>query len=153
MKFHDIFGLPYEPNPFVIDVSLLKERFRDTQAICHPDSWASKGSVRSPCLVNICFTKDMFMLKDKQDIAQALSARVNEAYSCLLKPLSRAEYILARHHIPISEKDQVDDLDFMSEIMEARETIAEAQDEDDVSALVDENRGYWACCFEGFETF
>jgi len=50
MKFHDIFGLPYEPNPFVIDVSLLKERFRNTQAICHPDSWASKGSVR-PVLV------------------------------------------------------------------------------------------------------
>ena len=93
------------------------------------------------------------MLKDKQNTAQALSARVNEAYSCLLKPLSRAEYILARHHIPISEEDQVDDLDFMSEIMEARETIAEAQDGDDVSGLVDENRGYYPCCLEGFEIF
>ena len=44
-RLHDIFGLPYHPNPFAIDVTALKQKFREAQAICHPDSWASKGSV------------------------------------------------------------------------------------------------------------
>ncbi|RDB28426.1 Iron-sulfur cluster co-chaperone protein HscB, mitochondrial [Hypsizygus marmoreus] len=120
-RFHDIFDLPYEPNPFLVDVSLLKKRFRDAQSICHPDSWASKGS-------------------NKQDVAQALSARINEAYQGLLNPLSRAEYILQRHHIPVSETDQVNDMQFMSEIMEARETIEDAENESDVLSVMGETR-------------
>lgn len=43
--YHEVFGLPYEPNPFDVDLTLLKRRFREAQGICHPDSWASKGSV------------------------------------------------------------------------------------------------------------
>ncbi|KAG5635572.1 hypothetical protein H0H81_010757 [Sphagnurus paluster] len=114
--------LPYEPNPFVIDVAILKQRFRNAQAQCHPDSWASKGS-------------------NKQDIAQALSARINEAYQSLLNPLSRVEYILQQHHVPVSETDQVDDAGFMAEIMEARETIEEAEDGSDVENLLKQNTG------------
>jgi molecular chaperone HscB len=45
-RLHDIFGLPYQPNPFAVDVATLKQKFREAQAICHPDSWASRGSVR-----------------------------------------------------------------------------------------------------------
>ncbi|KAG5647994.1 hypothetical protein DXG03_007028 [Asterophora parasitica] len=77
--------------------------------------------------------------KNKQDIAQALSARINEAYQGLLNPLSRAEYILQRHHVPISETEQVDDIEFMSEIMESREIIDEAEDRSEVESLVDQN--------------
>lgn len=44
-RLHDIFGLPYHPNPFTVNVATLKQKFREAQAICHPDSWASKGSV------------------------------------------------------------------------------------------------------------
>jgi hypothetical protein len=43
--YHQIFGLTYDPNPFIVDVSLLKRRFRQAQAICHPDAWASQGPV------------------------------------------------------------------------------------------------------------
>lgn len=53
VKYHDIFALPYEPNPFVIDTTVLKQRFREAQSICHPDSWASKGSVRGIPLFSI----------------------------------------------------------------------------------------------------
>lgn len=53
VKYHDIFALPYEPNPFVIDIAVLKQRFREAQSICHPDSWASKGSVRGIPLFSI----------------------------------------------------------------------------------------------------
>jgi hypothetical protein len=45
-SYHDIFGLPEEPNPFVIDTAELKRRFRQAQAICHPDAWSTKGQVR-----------------------------------------------------------------------------------------------------------
>ena len=44
--YHDLFELPYEPNPFRVDARALKERFRRAQAVCHPDAWVSKGSVR-----------------------------------------------------------------------------------------------------------
>ncbi|KAG6842205.1 hypothetical protein C0991_000175 [Blastosporella zonata] len=120
IKHHEVFGLPDEPNPFIIHIPTLKERFRSAQALCHPDSWATKGS-------------------NKQDVAQALSARINEAYQCLLNPLSRAEYILERHHIPVSETDQVNDMQFMSEIMEARETIEDATSITEVEPLIYHN--------------
>lgn len=74
-------------------------------------------------------------------MAQALSARVNHAYQTLLHPLARAEYILERNHVPISEGDQVQDMMFMAEIMEARETIDDAEDPAEVHALFDENEG------------
>lgn len=70
-----------------------------------------------------------------------MSARVNHAYQTLLDPLSRAEYILERNHVPISEGDHVDDMMFMAEIMEARETIDEAQGVAEVQALFEENEG------------
>ncbi|KAJ6519822.1 hypothetical protein C8R45DRAFT_952828 [Mycena sanguinolenta] len=118
--FHDIFALPSHPNPFVVDTVLLKRRFREAQAACHPDSWASKG-------------------QHKQDIAQSLSSRVNEAYNSLLHPLRRAEYILEQNGLPMSENDKLDDLEFITEIMEARENIEEAADQDELAHIVDEN--------------
>ena len=44
-SFHEIFSLPPDANVFKIDTSLLKQRFREAQSICHPDTWASKGEV------------------------------------------------------------------------------------------------------------
>ncbi|KAJ7492615.1 hypothetical protein FB451DRAFT_1219038 [Mycena latifolia] len=120
VPFHDLFALPARPNPFVIDPVLLKRRFREAQAVCHPDTWASKG-------------------QHKQDIAQALSARLNEAYNALADPLRRAEYILEQNGLPIAEGDQLDDLEFISEIMQMRESIDEAQDADELARIVDDN--------------
>ncbi|KAG6890072.1 hypothetical protein C0992_003170 [Termitomyces sp. T32_za158] len=82
---------------------------------------------------------DGIVRKNKLEVAQALSARINEAYNCLLKPLPRAEYILGRHHIPVSETDQIDDIEFISEIMEARETIQDATDKSQVENLAEKN--------------
>jgi hypothetical protein len=42
---HQLFELPYEPNPFTINMPLLKKRFLEAQAICHPDTWSTKGPV------------------------------------------------------------------------------------------------------------
>ncbi|KAF9453819.1 Co-chaperone Hsc20 [Macrolepiota fuliginosa MF-IS2] len=119
---HELFGFSYEPNPFIVDPSAMKQRFRQAQAACHPDTWTSKGP-------------------NKQDIAQGLSARVNEAYQTLLRPLARAEYILSRNELPISEHDQVDDATFMMEIMEARELIEDAEEAGELVDLLEDNDG------------
>ncbi|KAF8745576.1 hypothetical protein AX14_006897 [Amanita brunnescens Koide BX004] len=83
-------------------------------------AWSSKGS-------------------QKQDVAQALSARLNNAYQTLLYPLSRAEYILELNQLPMSESDQVNDTTFMSHVMDARETIEEGEDESEIVALAEKN--------------
>ncbi|KAF8203656.1 hypothetical protein BJ912DRAFT_940646 [Pholiota molesta] len=99
---HELFGLPVDPNPF--------QRFREAQASCHPDAWASKSSKEG-------------------DLAHTLSSRLNEAYQTLLHPLARAEYVLAQNGYQMSESDQAEDMAFMAEIMEAREAIDDATSE------------------------
>lgn len=81
------------------------------------------------------------LAQPQQDIAQSLSSRVNEAYNSLLHPLRRAEYILEQHGLPISENDQLDDLEFISEIMQTRESIDEATDADELARILDDNAG------------
>ncbi|KAF8909025.1 hypothetical protein CPB84DRAFT_1665967, partial [Gymnopilus junonius] len=122
VSHHQLFSLEEQPNPFLIHLPTLKQRFRQAQAACHPDAWATK----SP--------------KD-QDLAHTLSSRLNEAYQCLLNPLSRAEYILERNGVHISEADQVEDMEFMVDIMEQREAIEEAgaEDPDRVQQIVEAN--------------
>ncbi|KAF8973927.1 hypothetical protein BDZ97DRAFT_1648348 [Flammula alnicola] len=123
ISHHDLFGLPSEPNPFVLDLHTLKKRFLEAQAACHPDAWASKSPKEG-------------------DLAHTLSSRINQAYQCLLHPLSRAEYILEQHGLQMSESDQVEDMEFMMEIMEARETIDDAipENRDTIEKLVDSNQ-------------
>jgi len=43
---HALLGLPYGPNPFVVDTGELKRRFLEAQRLCHPDGWATRSEVR-----------------------------------------------------------------------------------------------------------
>lgn len=70
-----------------------------------------------------------------------MSARVNEAYRTLLKPLYRAEYILGRDSVPVSEEDQEIDSRLMIEIMKARESVDDAEEAGEVVNLMEENDG------------
>jgi len=78
----------------------------------------------------------------EQDLAHSLSSRLNEAYQCLLHPLPRAEYILEKNGLQTSETDQVEDMEFMANIMEARETIDDATPEHrgEVETLIESNQ-------------
>ena len=137
---HELFNLEDKPNPFLVHLPTLKERFRQAQAACHPDAWATKSPVSGFLLflflILICPQRD-------RDLAHTLSSRLNEAYQTLLNPLSRAEYILERNGVHISEADQVEDLEFMGDIMEQREAIEEAGagDSESVHRIVEENDG------------
>ncbi|KAL0581611.1 molecular chaperone [Marasmius crinis-equi] len=120
-RAHDILGVPYHPNPFLVDQSLLKNNFRRSQAACHPDTWASKGD-------------------NKRIAAENLSAEINNAYQTLLNPLSRIEYLLRTNFQPLEETDKVEDLEFLGEIMMAREEIQDAETAEDVEPVLEQNQ-------------
>ncbi|KAH7880743.1 uncharacterized protein C8R40DRAFT_1081689, partial [Lentinula edodes] len=120
-SYHDIFALPKDSNPFVIDTALLKQRFRQMQATCHPDTWASRGL-------------------DKQDAAHALSSAVNHAYQTLLQPMQRIEYILSANGNPMEETDKLEDNEFLMDIMTAREEIEMADTREEAEPVIRENQ-------------
>ncbi|KAI0655088.1 Co-chaperone Hsc20 [Cubamyces menziesii] len=120
MTYHEMLGTPYEPNPFAVDVRQLKNQFRAVQAVVHPDRWVS----RPP---------------EQQAIAAAMSSRINEALHRLSNPLRRAEYILAREGFAGEESDKLDDMELLMEVMEARESLANAQSPDEVAEIRAEN--------------
>lgn len=115
-------GLPYSPNPFVVDTALLKRRFLEAQRICHPDVWATKT-------------------EPEKEAALELSNTVNAAYKTLTSPLHRIEYILKRNGVELEEADQLNDFELINEIMEAREEIDNVQpgNADRLHGLRDEN--------------
>lgn len=101
------------PNaPFTIDLSALKREFLQLQARAHPD---------------------MHPQTDKKR-AEALSARINEAYKTLQNPLLRAQYLLSLKGIEIAEDEtaKVEDPELLMEVLEAREQIEEAESEEDL---------------------
>ncbi|KAI0756981.1 Co-chaperone Hsc20 [Daedaleopsis nitida] len=120
MTLHEMLGVSYEPNPFIVDVAALKNQFRAVQAVVHPDRWVAKP-------------------QDQQAVAAAMSSRVNEALHRLSSPLRRAEYILAQEGLAGEETDKLDDMELLMEVMEAREGLANAQSADEVGEIRAEN--------------
>ncbi|KAG7099211.1 hypothetical protein E1B28_001078 [Marasmius oreades] len=117
---HTVLDIPYSPNPFEIDEATLKRNFRQSQAACHPDAWSSKGP-------------------DKHNTAEQLSAAINNAYQTLLNPLSRIEYLLAANSCGLDETDKVDDLEFLDDIMTAREKIHNTEAKEDLEVVTQQN--------------
>ncbi|KAG2350356.1 Co-chaperone Hsc20 [Suillus weaverae] len=119
ISYHDILGLPYEPNPFVVDAALLKRRFIEAQRVSHPDAWATKSEFQ-------------------RDVALHVSNTLNAAYKALSSPLHRIEYILQRNGLMTAEADPLEDPELISEIMEVREEI-EAGNIERIRTLEEDN--------------
>ncbi|THV04947.1 hypothetical protein K435DRAFT_149025 [Dendrothele bispora CBS 962.96] len=117
--YHDIFSLPSGGNAFKIDTSLLKQRFREAQSVCHPDTWASKG-------------------ENEEEAAQILSSLVNHAYQTLSNPLSRLDYILKTNGLPFAEDDRVEDTDFLANVLMMHEDLQEAESQQEVERIESE---------------
>lgn len=66
--------------------------------------------------------------------AEALSARINEAYKTLQNPLLRAQYLLSLRGIEVAEDEtaKVEDPELLMEVLDAREQIEEAESEEDL---------------------
>jgi molecular chaperone HscB len=101
----------------------LRNEFLKLQATAHPD--------RHP--------------PERKAAAEALSARINEAYKTLQSPLSRAQYLLSLRGNDTTMDDaaklgaDADDQMLLMEVLELREQIEEAETEDQIKDIKKEN--------------
>lgn len=120
---YDLFPrtVPLGPPPagaFEINLSDLKREFLQLQSLAHPDRHGNASKAK----------------------AEGASARINEAYTTLLSPLRRAEYILSLHGVEVAdESEATDDEDLLIDILEIRERIEEASMQDEIELLKTEN--------------
>ncbi|KAI4609807.1 hypothetical protein J4E80_008453 [Alternaria sp. BMP 0032] len=110
---------PPPEGPFAIDLSALKKEFLQLQARAHPDLHPQADKKR----------------------AEALSSRINEAYKTLQNPLLRAQYLLSLRGIEVAEDEtaKVEDPELLMEVLDARESIEEAESEEDLVEMRERN--------------
>lgn len=111
---------PPPAGPFAIDLRALRNEFIQLQAAAHPDRQPGGSDKRR---------------------AEALSARINEAYRTLQSPLLRAQHLLHLRGIDVAEDERlkVEDPELLMEVLEAREAIEEAETEEEVLAMKESN--------------
>ncbi|KAI5370267.1 Putative DnaJ domain, co-chaperone Hsc20, co-chaperone HscB oligomerization [Septoria linicola] len=117
---------PAGPPPnaaFSPDLRQLRKEFLQLQAKSHPDLAPS----------------------NRKSHAEALSARINEAYKTLQDPLRRAQYLLAQQGIDVEDESaKLDaagggDAELLMEVMEAREAVEDVEEEEDLAGIREEN--------------
>jgi molecular chaperone HscB len=109
-----LFGLPQRQ---ALDRAALDARRRDLQAQVHPDRFAAEGAAA-------------------QRIAMQWAVRVNEAYSRLKDPLSRAAYLCELRGVPVdAERNTAMPAAFLVQQMQWREALDDAAGLADVQAL------------------
>jgi molecular chaperone HscB len=101
-----------------VDLSVLPQTYQQLQRLTHPDKFAS-GS------------------EQEKLVAIQKNAQVNDAYSVLKSPLSRAEYLLSLRGIDLQHEQQtIKDTAFLMQQMDWREELAEiAEQTDPLGAL------------------
>jgi len=116
MNYFELFSFTPSYN---LDTALLAERYHELQRAVHPDKFAHSSE------------------QDKR-IAVQRTAQVNDGFTTLKDPLSRAEHILALQGIDLRhESTTVKDTVFLMQQMEWREAledIAHSQTPEDVIA-------------------
>jgi molecular chaperone HscB len=115
MNYFELFNIPVS---FDLDLSVLPQTYQQLQRLTHPDKFAS-GS------------------EQQKLVAIQKNAQVNDAYSVLKSPLSRAEYLLSLRGIDLQHEQQtIKDTAFLMQQMEWREELAEiAEQTEPLSAL------------------
>ena len=115
MNYFELFNLPVS---FDVDLSELPQTYQKLQRLTHPDKFAS-GSEQQKLL------------------AMQKNTQVNDAYTTLKSPVSRAEYLLSLRGIELQHEQQtIKDTAFLMQQMEWREELAEVSEQaDPLSAL------------------
>ncbi|XP_048957716.1 iron-sulfur cluster co-chaperone protein HscB isoform X1 [Canis lupus dingo] len=107
----DYFSLMDCNRAFRVDTAKLQTRYQQLQRLVHPDFFSQRSQT-------------------EKDFSEKHSTLVNDAYKTLLAPLSRGLYLLKLHGVEIPEgTDYKMDRQFLMEIMEINEKLAEAQSE------------------------
>ncbi|XP_021930696.1 iron-sulfur cluster co-chaperone protein HscB, mitochondrial isoform X2 [Zootermopsis nevadensis] len=117
-NYFDILGIEQS---FEVKDKELKTKYHKLQNVLHPDRFNAKNV-------------------EERDISERYSALVNKAYSTLLHPLARGLYMLQLHGVNLDEETRQSDPQFLAEIMQANEELAEAQHPEDVKELDNANR-------------
>ena len=110
MNYFQLFNLPVSLN---LDKAQLSRAYQTLQQLTHPDKFASGSD-------------------QEKRIALQKNAQVNDAYSTLKHPLSRAQHILALRGIVIDgEQHTMQDTAFLMQQMELREALEDAKQNED----------------------
>lgn len=100
---------------FAIDLAELEARYLERSRLVHPDRHAA-----APAAERVA--------------ALQQSMTLNQAYQALRRPISRAEYLLARYGVTIEANTPLD-ASFLMDVLEEREELAEAKVARDRSRL------------------
>ncbi|XP_067935520.1 iron-sulfur cluster co-chaperone protein HscB-like [Watersipora subatra] len=109
------------PVNYELDTQNLTKLYRRIQHRLHPD-------------------KAVQLSQEEKEFADKHSTAVNHAYEVLLKPVSRALYMLSLNGLSIEEGDLEMDPEFLMDIMERNELVSDNDDEEHLRALFDDNR-------------
>lgn len=113
-QYFQLFNLPEQ---FPLDTQALEQRYRALAAQFHPDKYTTANPF-------------------EQKQALMMSATINQAYTTLKSPIDRAAYLLQQHNInPDDPHNTQIDPEFLMQQMQWRETLAEAQAEQDTTEL------------------
>jgi len=104
LDYYSIFGLE---KSFSVDVLELSQTYKQLQRQLHPDKFSQADA-------------------DDKDVSEEWSALVNDGYKILQKPLPRALYLLQLVGFPLEEEGIDIDPEFLGEVMELNEEVAEA---------------------------
>jgi len=119
-NYFELFGMPVG---FRVDKAALGERYRELQKVVHPDRFASGSEA-------------------EQRLSLQQTTQVNEAYQTLKDPVRRAIYLLKLNGIDMAlDKETTHDSEFLMEQLEMREQLAEAREQPDPMAVLDELMG------------
>jgi len=101
----------------VLDLGYLSRRWKELQAMTHPDRFASQGASATR-------------------VAMQYSIRVNEAYQRLRAPLTRFAYLCELHGAPIdAESNTAMPIEFLTQQMQWREDLDDATSPHQVESL------------------
>jgi molecular chaperone HscB len=107
----DLFALLGLAPRYELDLAELERLFFEKSKELHPDRFANAPAA-------------------ERVVALSKSRALNDAYQTLKKPVSRAEYMLARQGVVIADNERIDPslgAAFLMEILELREELAEAR--------------------------
>ncbi|KAL4243516.1 HscB family protein [Abortiporus biennis] len=121
ISYHELLGLPYEPNPFHVNAAALKRQFIVAQGVVHPDRWSGKP-------------------EDKQALASHASTLVNDAYTTLSNPVKRVFYILNREGFKSDGEASLEDPALLADIMEQHEALENAMSQEEVDVIRETNK-------------
>jgi len=106
---------------FELDTGAVDQAYKALQRQLHPDRFAQAGP-------------------PERELAEAHSARLNEAVAVLRSPLRRAGYWMELQGRRVLEEDQrMDDAATMMEVMEVSEAIEDASTQSEIDSLVEQN--------------